>query len=281
MSSFILMATLSSCALYKLGLKYFAWITTREVTSLFDLSTEQSDQFRLLVDKETPWIRSVVAFKVAGHLDEIGNTLVLSDSDQKWSRLRKRLSLVFDDLESWRIELISRNTQPLSLLLSTLTDTQVVKLNENLKKRLKDRSKVLEEKDDEKIPKLRKEKTVANAKRWFGSLSDEQANQLCRVSDCSKQELMESVEKGQRRISRFMSTIEQHRSNPVQMSSYLRNWARDGLTNEESAVEKKTQFTERSIDVLKILNSKQLQRFQRELFDIRNDLLWFANQPVK
>jgi hypothetical protein len=191
---------LGGCSFKSLFLNHGEWFIEKTVSNYFDLDDRQAEYLKtqlsshwrwLLVDKRLQFTTDLESFRTM-----VTNGIKKSDVDF----LRSRISF-------WRTTLYNRLGPDTSRLLYEIRSEQVAHLKEKLDDWDKKWESMLAEKDDADFRAELLDYHKDNFKRWYGSISETQLQQLAEIMPNSRAYALEVMKQSRGSRAEFLKLI--------------------------------------------------------------------------
>lgn len=253
----------TSCSFRKLAFRNADWIATYEADRFFDpKGGSQTKQMEAIVDQALARTRTHFLPQLNLLLGEIKTSAEDQVSDKEWAS-------IFEKAYRLRRDSLTELLEMGAPFLITLTDKQLLHLQEELEETNEDLVDLVESKNFEKHFHRRQNRTVSFYKDLLGSLTDEQKEIIVKNTTQTREQIQRLLN-GRREMQKsFVSLIRQHRDVPSLQKS-LQLWIDDpksiGSADYEEARQQRTIRNETLLRELEgSLSAKQRTHMLKEI----------------
>lgn len=204
-----------SCSSIRIAYEYSDWYFEYKLDNYFDLSEEQEKLFENSYEAQWQWHREHEVPRYIAFLNETKDRISkkFNADDLKWFQ-RTYLSL--------QQNLTNRLSADIAVFLSTITEEQVVHLQEYYKERNEELFERLEW-SDEKLREYYLERTVDSFEKWIGDLTAEQMEIIGKVVYSDQDRLQIWIDSRLLRQKMFVQLLQGSKNKTI-LEEQVREW---------------------------------------------------------
>ena len=261
---------LSACSQVSLGYRFADWAIEDRVDDYLDLSSNQKDILEKELDSYFAWNQKEMVPRYIAYLEGIKSAVAKKQYDESyWKILNKDLDQIYYDTALPFKKILSTIFVDMSKDQVAHLENEIVKLNAEKEKEY---GRPLEERQDEKI-----EENVESFDKWFGNVSLDQKMMIQKATRDLKFPVESWLNKRKSQQQELLGLLKYEQATQKQYEDFLNTYImripkKDTKLYYSEVDQFMVGFRKVFLDLLKTLDSRQLEHFDKRMNKIIKDL---------